>query len=92
MKAREVYLTVTDHAVLRYLERRHGVDIEAIRQHLAGIALNAAQLGAVAVRAENVRLFLRDNEIVAGRTRVSVVTVGTVDMRRGLGRGAPADD
>ena len=85
MQARAVDLSVSDHAVLRYLERRHGMDIEAIRLHLAGRAMNAARLGAVAVQIENVRLFMRDNATVDGCTRVSVVTVGTLEMRRGLG-------
>lgn len=86
MHARVVDLSVSDHAVLRYLERRHGMDIEAIRLHLAGRAINAARLGAVAVQIENVRLIMRDNATVAGRTQVSVVTVGPMEMRRSLGR------
>ena len=85
MQARAVDLSVSDHAVLRYLERRHGVDIEAIRLHLAGRAINAARLGAVSVQIENVRLIMRDNLTVGGRTQVAVVTVGTMEMRRGLG-------
>lgn len=28
-------LRVSDHAVLRYLERAHGLDIEAVRRHIA---------------------------------------------------------
>lgn len=93
MKVRDVTLTVTDHAVLRYLERRHGMDVDAIRQHLAGLAINAARLGAVAVQSERVRLFLRDNPSFGGRAQVSVVTVVTTDMRRGLGsERVPTDD
>jgi hypothetical protein len=85
MKRRDVSLHVSDHAVLRYLERCHGVDIETVRRHLAGLAVNAAELGAVAVRTDAVRLFLRDTDIGAGRVLVTVTTVGLPEMRRGLG-------
>lgn len=85
MKRREVKLHVSDHAVLRYLERRHGLDIEAVRSHLAGLAINAAELGAVAVQAEAVRLFLRDTDVGRDRVMVTVATVGLLEMRRGLG-------
>lgn len=63
------FVHVTDHAVLRYLERAHGLDVDAVRRHLAGRAANAARLGAVGVTIENVKLVLvRD----AGAT--SIVT------------------
>ena len=88
MKRRDIKLHVSDHAVLRYLERRHGVDIEAVRRHLAGLAVNAAELGAVAVRVEEVRLFLRDDDIGQGRVLVTGATVWTIAMRGGDG---PAD-
>jgi hypothetical protein len=62
-------ITVTDHAVLRYLERAHGLDVKAIRRHLEGLSVNAVRLGAVAVTIENVKLVLaksrRDAESVA---------------------------
>jgi hypothetical protein len=81
MKRRDIKLHVSDHAVLRYLERGHGLDIDAVRRHLAGLAFNGAQLGAVAVRVEEVRLFLRENDIGEGRKLVTVATVGTPAMR-----------
>lgn len=34
-------LHVTDHAVLRYIERIHGVDVEALREELRQKALRA---------------------------------------------------
>ena len=85
MKTRNVDLYVSDRAVLRYLERRHGMDIEAIRGHLASKAINAARLGAISLQVENVRLILRDNDAVDGRTQVWVVTVDTMTKRWGLG-------
>ncbi|MDJ1463426.1 hypothetical protein [Nitratireductor sp. GZWM139] len=56
---------VTDHAVLRYLERAHGLDVEAVRRHLAGRVLRGARLGAVSVKIENVKLVLHrtDNQV-----------------------------
>lgn len=52
---------VSDHAVLRYLERAYGLDIEALRAHIAGRAVNAARLGAIGVRIDKVKLVLRRN-------------------------------
>lgn len=75
MNRRTVELHVSDHAVLRYLQRRHGLDIEVVRRHLASLAVNAAQLGAVAVQVEGVRIFLRDTDIGNGRVRVTAATV-----------------
>lgn len=51
---------VSDHAVLRYLERAHGLDTEAVRRHLAGRVQTGARLGALAVTIENVKLVLRE--------------------------------
>lgn len=61
---------VTDRAVLRYLERAHGLDVRAVRRHLAGRALSAARLGAIGVIIENVKLVLRRS-----KSEVSVVSV-----------------
>lgn len=52
-------IRVSDHAVLRYLERAHGLDVEAVRKHLAGRSVKAARLGAVGVKIENIKLVLR---------------------------------
>lgn len=55
--------TVADHAVLRWLERAHGLDVNACRRHLSGLAVNAARLGAVGVTIDGVKLVLRDNKV-----------------------------
>lgn len=70
---------VSDHAVLRYLERAHGVDIQAIRAHLAGRAATAADLGAIAVKIEGVKLVLR------GRVLVTVLPRNVVTFPPGGG-------
>lgn len=52
---------VTDHAVLRYLERHHGIDVEAIRlsMNVRGIDV-AAEFGCATVKLGNgARLKLR---------------------------------
>lgn len=71
MKRRPVSLVVTDHAVLRYLEREHGIDVELVRRHLAAPAQTAAELGAVAVQVERVKLVVR----VMATGDAAVVTV-----------------
>lgn len=60
---------VTDHAVLRYLERAHGLDVDAVRRHLSGRVETGARLGAVGVTIERVKLVLQYKEF-----EISVVT------------------
>lgn len=57
-------LIVTEHAICRYLERAYGFNIEAIREHIAGICAAPAAFGAVCVRAEGVRFEISDNRVV----------------------------
>lgn len=61
MKRRRVNIRVSDHAVLRWFEREHGIDIEHVRSHLSGIVANGAELGAVAVAIDNVKFVLVQN-------------------------------
>ncbi|WP_026379379.1 hypothetical protein [Afifella pfennigii] len=70
MKRRAVLLQVSDHAVLCYLERQHGLDVAAVRSHLAGMAQGAAELGAIAIQIEKVKLVIRSN----GSGQATVVT------------------
>ena len=53
-------LHISDHAVLRYLERAHGLDVAAVKKHLAGRAVNAIRLGAVGVQIEGVKLVIHN--------------------------------
>ncbi|MEY9717878.1 phage baseplate assembly protein gpV [Sinorhizobium fredii] len=50
---------ITDHAILKYLERAHGLDVDAVRRHMSGLAATAVELGAIAVTIESVKLRLR---------------------------------
>lgn len=55
---------VTDHCVLRYLERAMGLNIEIVRQHIEGICKGPAAVGAVSVRSEGVRFEIRNNTVL----------------------------
>lgn len=48
-------MRVTDHAVLRYMERVQGLDVEAVRRHIAGLCGPATAAGASTVYQEGVR-------------------------------------
>ena len=61
---------VSDHAIIRYLERAMELNIDAVRQHIADLCAGPANIGAVCVRAEGFRF-----EIANG---VEVFTVTTV--------------
>ena len=56
---------ITDHAVVRFLERSMGIDVEAIRTRLRTPAVRTAILsGASSVKFENVRLILANAAVV----------------------------
>lgn len=54
---------ITDHAVLRYLERAHGVDVEGLRRKLAAHAAIGLEHGAVGVIVGSVKLVLVENTV-----------------------------
>lgn len=60
-------IRVTDHAVLRYLERVVGFDIDAVRKHIADTCAAPAAIGAVCVRAEGYRFEITNNTVVTVR-------------------------
>lgn len=62
---------VTDHALLRHLERACGINVELIREHISLICAPAANVGAACLRKDGVKYVFK-----AG----SVVTVMTDDM------------
>lgn len=55
---------VTDHAVLRYLERAKGIDIEAVRAELGHAVDKAIEMGAGAAIVDGVKYVLRDRCVV----------------------------
>lgn len=57
-------LTVTDHAVLREIQRVHGLDVEGIRRAIARKVARGMEKGAVGVLVDGVRYVLRDGRVV----------------------------
>lgn len=57
--------TISDHAVIRFLERVYGVDIEAVKREMQSPALDAAErIGCRTIkRADGTRLKLRDGVV-----------------------------
>ena len=54
---------ITEHAVLRYLERAMGFNVEAVRKHIADTCAGAAAIGAVCVRSEGLRFEITNNTV-----------------------------
>ena len=55
---------VTDHAVLRYLERIHGLDVEGIRCAMEDACARGIATDAPSIRIDNTRFINRDGRIV----------------------------
>jgi hypothetical protein len=55
---------VSDHAVLRYIERIYGLDVDAVRHHIAREVSAAAALGATTVRVGGVSYVIRGGVVV----------------------------
>lgn len=56
-------IRVSDHAVLRYLERVMDFNIDMVRKHIADTCAGPAAIGAVCVRAEGVRFEIINNAV-----------------------------
>lgn len=75
---------VTDHAVVRYLERVCGVDVEAVRTRIERTAQPGVAVGASAINVGQAKFILRGHV---------VTTVMHRDWNHGLRHGTPiADD
>ena len=71
---------VTDHALLRHLERVQGIDIEAIRLELGHLVDKAIEAGAKATVSEGMRYVLIEDRLV------SCVPVKSLPLRDGRKR------
>lgn len=71
---------VTDHAVLRHLERVEGIDIEAVRQELGHKVDAAIEAGATATVSNGIRYVLVEDRLV------SCTPVKSVPLRDGRKR------
>lgn len=67
-------LTITDHAVLRYLERVGGFDIARLRASMAAKITTAHVPGAAYVNIDGVSFAVRDND---GQSVVTTALTGT---------------
>ncbi|MFD1330238.1 hypothetical protein [Mycoplana ramosa] len=56
---------VTDHAVLQYLARVHGLDVEHFRQHIAARTQTGANQGATGVIVDGVKFVLKGFAVVS---------------------------
>jgi hypothetical protein len=61
---------VTDHAVLRYVQRLLGIDVEACRKHIRNLVDPAHQAGASRYSSGGMTFCLRDG-------KVTTITYGT---------------
>ena len=66
---------VTDHAVLRHLERTCGIDVEAVRNELGQKVAAAVEAGAASTVSNGIRY------VLVGENLVSCVPVKSVPQR-----------
>lgn len=74
-------VTITEHALLRYLERILEINIDAIRARLAKDIQAAAALGAKTYTTNGATFILERNHVTKG---IVVTTVVTEKMRRNI--------
>lgn len=55
---------VSDHAVLRWIERRYGFDIEAERQKIDALTAPAIAAGATVLKVDGVQFVLKGGRVV----------------------------
>jgi hypothetical protein len=56
--------SVSDHAVLRWLERRYGFDVEGERKKIDGFCDAALRAGAKVVKVEGVQFVLKNGRVI----------------------------
>lgn len=61
---KRIHPRVTDHAIVRYLERARGFDIEEVRRHIAALCTPAMNAGSHCLHAENVRFILANMTVI----------------------------
>lgn len=81
-KPMPIAVSVTDHAVLRYLERAQGVNIEAVRAHIARTCQRGAENGARFVQAGNVRFVLDGSDVLTTLPREWVAHLDSIQRRK----------
>lgn len=71
-------IEVTDHALLRYIERAHGISLDPLRKEIERIVREPALAGASTVTVNGFTYCL----VQHGSNRVTVTTVITNEMRQ----------
>lgn len=56
--------TITDHALVRYLERKHGIDMEALRKAILSDIGATLELGVSSVTIEGIRYVVKNKAVV----------------------------
>ena len=79
-------IPISDHAVLRYLERVQGMDIERIRREIGARVDIAVDLGACGVIIDGFNYRI-DGGVVTTVLRVNKCDIRIGRKRRGRGRG-----
>ena len=90
MSRREVEVNVSDHAVLRFLERQFALDVAAIKRHICGLTRNGAELGAIGIQVGRVKFVCRDAPALEPQAMQRVVVVTALDRSNTITR--PHDD
>lgn len=66
-------IAVSDHALLRYIERGYGIDLNDIRSEIIRIVGDAAEAGAQRFSRNGLTFAMRPDEYLPGRIVVSTI-------------------
>lgn len=78
-------VVVTDHAVLRWLERAEGIDVEKMRRGIAQLCAPAAAAGASKFSAMGITFIIKGNTVVTATPNSSPSTAIVQGARRNGG-------
>lgn len=81
-----VTITVSDHAIIRYIERKHRISLDQVREKITGVVLAAANVGAKYLNHEGQRYVINQRTNASGMRFATVTTVLDGDMRPGKPR------
>lgn len=77
---------VSDHAVVRWLERAHEVDIEGLREEIARLVEPAVKVGAASITIGNVTFALSGSNVCTVLTSAMRAKKRKERQRRGMGK------
>ena len=76
--AKPVVAEITDHAVVRYLERVKGMNIEKVRADLRALVSGPAHAGATSVKKDGWVYLIRNMTLITVRNQLSTTAKGKV--------------